>query len=179
MNDLLLRALRCEDTPRRPLWIMRQAGRYLPEYRELRAKYSFLEMCQNPEAAAKVTLMPFERFPLDGAIVFADLMSPVPALGREVDFAPGPVVADPVRTAKDVASLRSPAQEDIGPEVMETLARVKEGLNGRATLLGFAGAPWSIAAYMVQGKGAKGFPELRILSSGSAIEIYKEEGLPQ
>lgn len=164
MNDLLLRVLKGEEGTRRPLWIMRQAGRYLPEYRALRAKYSFEDLCAQPELATKVTLMPFERFPLDGAIIFADLMSPVPAMGRAVRFAPGPVVDDPIRTRADVESLRVPDQEEIAPTVIDTLKLVKAGLNGRATLLGFSGAPWSIAAYMVQGQGKKGFPELRTMA---------------
>ena len=91
MNDLLMRTLRGEPTDRRPLWIMRQAGRYLPEYRALRERHSFEELSRTPRLAADVTLMPIERFPLDGAIVFADLMSPVSALGIDVKFDPGPV----------------------------------------------------------------------------------------
>ena len=166
MNDRLLRTLHGETTDRRPLWIMRQAGRYLPEYRALRATNSFEDLCADPELAAQVTLMPFERFPLDGAIIFADLMSPVPALGRPVRFAPGPVVDNPVRTAADVESLVAEDPDAVGAEVMKTLSLVKNRLDGRATLLGFSGAPWSIAAYLVQGQGKKGFPELRAMAFG-------------
>ena len=90
MNDLLLRALRCEPTERRPLWLMRQAGRILPEYRALRAQHSFEELCADPDLAAEVTLLPLDRFPMDAAIVFADLMSPAAALGVDVRFEPGP-----------------------------------------------------------------------------------------
>ncbi|MEZ4654351.1 MAG: uroporphyrinogen decarboxylase [Candidatus Eisenbacteria bacterium] len=159
-NDLLLRTLRGQRVERRPVWIMRQAGRYLPEYRELRAQHTFEEMCGDPELAATATLQPIERFGLDGAIVFADLMSPVAALGIDVRFDPGPVVAEPIRTAQQVARL--PEQDGvIGPEVMETLALVRQRLEGRATLLGFAGGPWSIAAYLVEGRGERGFPGLR------------------
>jgi len=165
VNDLLLRALRGERTPRRPLWIMRQAGRYLPEYRALRASHSFEQMSRDPALAAEVTLQPLARFPLDAAIIFADLMSPIPALGLPVRFDPGPVLASPVRTAADVDALRTPAPDEIAPEVIDALSRVKRALGGRAALLGFAGSPWSLAAYLVQGRGSPGFPALRALAA--------------
>ncbi|MGH7523645.1 MAG: uroporphyrinogen decarboxylase [Gemmatimonadales bacterium] len=163
MNDLLLRTLRGEATPRRPLWIMRQAGRYLPEYRALRQRHSFEELSGNAELAADVTLLPLARFPLDGAIIFADLMSPIPALGIPVRFDPGPVIERPIRTAADVNALLDPAADEIAPVVTATLRQVKGRLAGRAALLGFAGAPWSLAAYLVQGRGSPGFPALRAL----------------
>ncbi len=163
MNDLFLRALKGEKTERRPLWIMRQAGRYLPEYRELRKEHTFEELCAQPDVAAEATLQPMARFPLDASIVFADLMSPVAALGVDFHFDPGPIVPRPVRTAADIRALRRPDPEEIAPEVPATLRIVKKKLAGRANLIGFAGAPWSIAAYMVEGKGGKGFPHLRAL----------------
>ena len=98
-DKLLLKAIRREAVQRRPLWIMRQAGRYLPEYRAFRAKHSFKELAGEAELAAEVTLMPLKRYPLDAAIVFADIMSPMPSLGIEFDFDPGPVVANPIRDA--------------------------------------------------------------------------------
>lgn len=168
MNDLMLRTLRGEATPRRPLWIMRQAGRYLPEYRALRAQHRFEYLAGNAELAAEVTMLPMARFPLDAAIIFADLMSPIPALGLGVRFDPGPVLAAPVRTAADVAALRDPASAEIAPEVMAALRIVKRELGGRAALLGFAGSPWSLAAYVVQGRGAPGFPALRALLAQDA-----------
>lgn len=170
MNDILLRALRGASTERRALWVMRQAGRYLPEYRALRAKHTFEELSGSAELAAEVTLQPLARFPLDGAIIFADLMSPIPALGVPVRFDPGPVLAAPIRTAADVDALREPADEEIAPEVIDALGRVQRALDGRATLLGFAGAPWSLAAYLVQGRGSPGFPALRALAA-------RDEGL--
>jgi uroporphyrinogen decarboxylase len=166
VTHLLLRALRREDVPRRPIWLMRQAGRYLPEYRALRAEHAFLELARDPALAAEVTLQPLARFPLDAAIVFADLMSPVAAMGVDFDFAPGPVLERPVRTRADVDALRVPAADEIAPEVPATLRIVRERLerDGRdAALVGFGGAPWSIAAYLVQGQGAKDFPALRML----------------
>ncbi len=168
MNDLLLRTLRGDATPRRPVWIMRQAGRYLPEYRALRARHRFEALSGNPELAIEVTLLPMARFQLDAAIIFADLMSPIPALGLGVHFDPGPVIDRPVRSAVDVDRLRQPSRDEIAPEVITALRGVKQELNGRAALLGFAGSPWSLAAYLVQGRGAPGFPALRALLAQDA-----------
>jgi len=161
MNDLYLRTLRGESTERRPLWIMRQAGRYLPEYRALRKEHTFEQLCASPELSADVTMMPMERYALDAAIVFADLMSPVAALGIDVRFAPGPVIDSPIRDVAAVRALHVPDGPEIAPEVPQTLALVKERLAGRANLIGFAGSPFSIAAYLVQGKGGKDFALLR------------------
>jgi len=166
MSKILLQALGGHPTPRRPVWIMRQAGRYLPEYRELRGKATFEELAGNAELAAEVTLQPLRRFPLDAAIVFADLMSPVGALGIPVRFDPGPVLERPVRDAASIRALPEAAPEAIAPEVMETLRRVKRELAPGVTLLGFGGAPWTLAAYLVEGQGKSGFPRLRALMHG-------------
>jgi len=164
MNDRFMKALAGRPTDRRPLWIMRQAGRFLPEYRALRAEHSFEELCASPELSAEVTMMPMERFELDAAIVFADLMTPVAALGIEVRFDPGPVLEKPLRGAADIRALKVPSQgSEIGPEVPSILRRVKGQLAGRANLIGFAGSPFSIAAYLVQGRGGKDFIGLRAL----------------
>ena len=165
MNDLLLRALRGERTERRPLWIMRQAGRYLPEYRELRAEFSFEELCARPDLATQVTLMPLQRFPLDAAIVFADIMSPIEALGIEVRFEPGPVIDEPLRSAAAIEALPDTWSDAVAPDVVETMRRVKKELAGRVPVLGFSGGPWTLAAYLVQGQGARGFPALRALAA--------------
>jgi uroporphyrinogen decarboxylase len=166
MDDkLLLKALRRETTPRRPLWIMRQAGRYLPEYREFRHKHSFKALAGNPELATEVTLMPLNRYPLDAAIVFADIMSPVPALGVEFDFDPGPVVAAPIRDAAAIERLRRPAPAEIAPEVIAALKLTRAALPSSTALLGFCGAPWTLAAYLVEGKGTKDFPTLRAFAA--------------
>lgn len=163
-RQLFLDTMAAKATPRRPLWVMRQAGRYLPEYRALREKYTFEQLSGNAELSAAVTLQPLARFPLDCAIIFADLMSPIPALGLHVSFAPGPVMARPVRTAADVDALRVPARDEIAPSVMSALRTVRDALGGRQALLGFAGSPWSLAAYVVQGKGGQGFPALRAMA---------------
>ncbi|MFT7486109.1 MAG: uroporphyrinogen decarboxylase [Candidatus Paceibacteria bacterium] len=164
MNNRFLNTLRGETTDRRPLWIMRQAGRFLPEYRALRAEHSFEELCASPELSAEVTMMPMDRFELDAAIVFADLMTPVEALGIDVRFDPGPVLEKPLRSAADIRALRVPeCGEEIAPAVYSTLKLVKERLDGSANLIGFGGSPFSIAAYLVQGKGGKDFIQMRAL----------------
>lgn len=163
-RSLFLNAIAGRPTARRPLWVMRQAGRYLPEYRALREKYSFEQLSGNAELAATVTMQPLARFPLDAAIIFADIMSPVESLGLEVRFSPGPVLSSPVRTAADVAALRTPTREEIAPSVMAALRLVKRELGDSKALLGFAGSPWSLAAYLVQGRGSPGFPALRALA---------------
>ena len=165
MSTLLARAIAREPVPRRPLWIMRQAGRYLPEYRALRERYGFKELAGEPELAAEVTLQPLRRFPLDAAIVFADIMSPVPALGIDFDFEPGPVVAQPIRSAAAVASLREPDPGEVAPEVIAALRHVRASLPDGTALLGFCGAPWTLAAYLVEGRGVKDFPTLRAFAA--------------
>ena len=164
-DKLLLRAIRREAVPRRPLWIMRQAGRYLPEYREFRSKHSFKELAGRAELAAEVTLMPLKRYAFDAAIVFADIMSPMPSLGIEFDFDPGPVVANPIRDKAAIERLRRPDAQEIAPEVIEALKLTRAALPKRTALLGFCGAPWTLAAYLVEGKGAKDFPTLRAFAA--------------
>ena len=162
-NRLLMRALRCEPTERRPLWIMRQAGRFLPEYRELKARYSFEELCADPALACEVTMMPMRRFPFDAAIVFADLVTPIAALGVDFRFDPGPVFGRQVRTCAERARRARSSAEEIAPEVAETLRRVRAELDDDTALLGFGGAPLSMAAYLVEGRGVSGFPTLRAM----------------
>ena len=165
MSKLLLDAVSRRATPRRPLWIMRQAGRYLPEYREFRKTHSFKALAGDAELATEVTLMPIERFPLDAAIVFADIMSPLPALGIEFDFDPGPVVEAPIRDAAAIDGLRHPDPEEVAPEVMRALALTRAALPDSIALLGFCGAPWTLAAYLIEGRGVKEFPMLRAFAA--------------
>lgn len=163
-RDLMVRTLRFEDTPRRPLWIMRQAGRILPEYRALKERHGFAGLARNPELAAEVTLMPLRRFPLDAAITFADIMSPLPALGVDFRFDPGPVIAEPIRDPGSVAALPDPDRLDdaeIAPEVTAAQRLVRRELDPGTALLGFAGAPLTLAAYLVEGRGVRDFPRLR------------------
>ena len=167
-DKLLMKAIRREPTRRRPLWIMRQAGRYLPEYREFRQKVSFKDLAGSPDLAAEVTLMPLKRYPLDAAIIFADIMSPMPSLGVEFDFDPGPVVANPLRDAAAIERLRRPEPAEIAPEVIAALKLTRAALPPETALLGFCGAPWTLAAYLVEGKGAKDFPTLRAFAAAGA-----------
>jgi uroporphyrinogen decarboxylase len=150
----LLRAVRGERQARPPIWIMRQAGRYLPEYREIRAKApSFLQFCYTPALAAEATLQPLRRFDLDGAILFSDILVIPDALGREVSFeaGEGPRL-DPV-DVESVASLRVEGVVERLAPVLETLARVKGQLAPDKTMIGFCGAPWTVATYMIAGRG--------------------------
>jgi uroporphyrinogen decarboxylase len=163
-NDLLLRALLREPTPRRPIWLMRQAGRYLPEYRATRKRAgNFLAMCTNPEIACEVTLQPIDRYPLDAAILFSDILTIPHAmnLGLEFEAGEGPTFARPVRTAADIDKLPIP---DPGHElkyVVDAVALIRRELKGRVPLIGFAGSPWTVATYMVEGGGSKAFGRIK------------------
>jgi len=157
VSDLYLRAARGESVPRPPVWLMRQAGRYLPEYREVRSKVDFLTLCSTPELAAKVTIQPIDRLGVDAAILFSDLMVPAPPMGLELTFDPGPVIANPVRTEADVRALRIPDPAEEIPHVYETIRIVRRELAGRVPLIGFGGAPFTLAAYLVEGHGTRSF----------------------
>ncbi len=137
---------------------MRQAGRYLPEYRKLREKYGFWELCKKPELAAEVTLMPLQRFPVDAAIIFADLMTPLEAAGVKFELREGfgPIIEEPIRSSKDVENLLVPESDEIAPETIQAIHFVKRELNG-IPLIGFAGAPFTLASYLVEGKGTRDF----------------------
>ncbi|RXK83291.1 uroporphyrinogen decarboxylase [Filimonas effusa] len=162
-NDLLLRTLRGEATERTPVWMMRQAGRYLPDYIKLREKYSFFERCQRPELATEITLQPVDQVGVDAAIIFSDILVVPQAMGLEVQLIEhkGPVLPDPIKTAKDLERLRIPDVEESLGYVFEALRLTKKELNGRVPLIGFAGAPWTLLCYMVQGKGSKTFDEAK------------------
>jgi uroporphyrinogen decarboxylase len=175
-NDLLLRALLREPTARRPIWLMRQAGRYLPEYRATRAKAGgFLEMCTNPEIACEITLQPVDRFPLDAAILFSDILTIPHAmnLGLEFEAGEGPKFERPVRSAADIDKLGIP---DPGRElkyVVDAVARVRRELRGRVPLIGFAGSPWTVATYMVEGGGSKTFGVIKRMMYEAPRELHR------
>jgi uroporphyrinogen decarboxylase len=161
--SLFLDACRGQATPRPPLWLMRQAGRYLPEYRDVRSRVSFLELCKNPTLAAEVTLQPIRRFGFDAAILFSDLLIPLEAMGLPVVFTDeGPTIPSPVRADADLARLElfDPAQRTAF--VLETIGRVR-GLLGETPLIGFAGAPFTVATYAIEGKTSKRFIETKKL----------------
>jgi len=162
-NGRFLRACRCEPVDRVPVWIMRQAGRYLPEYRALRAKHDFLTLCTTPELAAEATMQPIRRFPLDAAILFSDILIPAAAMGCPVTFAPGPQFERPICTAKDLDALHVPDPMEETGFVMEAIRILKRELGEGVPLIGFAGAPVTLATYMVEGGSSKQFDGLRRL----------------
>ena len=163
----LIRALRREPLDRPPLWLMRQAGRLLPEYRQLRARYSFDQAMRTPEVAAEITLQPLRRFPLDAAIVFSDIMAPLTAMGVGIEFDPGPRLTP--LGIDDVARLGEldPANVDF---VSETIAKVRAGLDREVTVIGFAGGPATLLAYLLEGGGSQQFPIFRRALHGDPAE---------
>jgi uroporphyrinogen decarboxylase len=161
-----LAACRREPAAHTPIWIMRQAGRYLPEYRKVREEVDFLTLTKTPELAAEVTLQPVRRFPLDAAILFSDIMTPVEGMGVQLDFAPGPVIANPVRSAAAVEALRVPDPEEDVPFVMETIRILRRELPPRVPLIGFGGAPFTLFCYLVEGRGSKTFSEAKAFLYG-------------
>lgn len=164
-DKLLLRALRREPTERTPVWLMRQAGRYLPEYRAIRAQAGgFLAMVQDPELAAEVTLQPIRRFHMDGAILFSDILLPLQAMGMELEFdESGPSLPKPLRTRAAVEALKPGDPATDLAYVGRALQRVKAGLPPDVALLGFAGAPFTLASYAIEGGTSKSFLELKKL----------------
>jgi uroporphyrinogen decarboxylase len=164
MQDRFLRACRRETVDRTPLWIMRQAGRYLPEYRALRERHDFLAVCRTPELAVEATLQPLRRFPLDAAILFSDILLPLEALGCRMTFAPGPKLAEPVRTRGQVNALAARPAAEALPFVAEAVRLLRRELEGRTPLIGFCGAPFTLAAYLVQGDGGKGFEAVKTMA---------------
>jgi len=166
MGKKLLRVLAGRHEPVPPVWLMRQAGRYLPEYRALREKAGgFLDLCFNPELAAEVTLQPVRRFGFDAAILFSDILVVPLALGRKVEFlsGEGPRL-DPLGDAADLAGLRDAIDGDVVAPVYETVRRVKAMLDERTTLIGFCGAPWTVATYMVAGQATPDQAPARLLA---------------
>jgi uroporphyrinogen decarboxylase len=162
-NDLLLKALRGETVSRPPVWMMRQAGRYLPDYRKLREKYSFFQRCRTPELATEITLQPVRQIGVDAAIIFSDILVVPQAMGLEVQLVEntGPLLPRPVQQESDLARITVPDVKDRLHYVFEALQMTSRELGGLVPLIGFAGAPWTILCYMVQGKGSKTFDGAR------------------
>ena len=157
-NDRFLKACRREPVDCTPVWFMRQAGRYMAEYRALRAKHSMLDLCKKPELAAQVTLQPIDRFPLDAAIIFADILLPLEAMGLNLEFAEGegPVIHNPVREKADVERLKMIDGHELD-YVAEAIRQTRKALNGRVPLIGFAGAPFTLASYAIEGGGSRNY----------------------
>ena len=166
-NDTFLRALLRQPTDYTPVWMMRQAGRYLPEYRATRARAgNFLALCKSPDLATEVTLQPLERFPLDAAILFSDILTIPDAMGLGLYFAEGegPKFERPLR---DEAAIRALAKPDVGTElkyVMDAVSSIRRALDGRVPLIGFSGSPWTLACYMVEGGSSADFRTVKTLA---------------
>ena len=175
-NDLLLRALRREPVPRTPVWVMRQAGRYLPEYRATRARAgSFLGLCTSPELACEVTLQPLARFPLDAAILFSDILTIPLAMGVGLSFeeGEGPRIERPVRSAAAVRALPVP---DVARDlifVTDAIALIRRELDGRVPLIGFAGSPWTVATYLVEGGGSRDFSRITAMRYSEPAVLHE------
>jgi uroporphyrinogen decarboxylase len=165
-NDRFLRALRREPVDTTPVWVMRQAGRYLPEYRATREKAgSFMALATNPELACEVTLQPLDRYELDAAILFSDILTIPDAMGLGLSFVhgEGPQFAHPVRTRADVERLGVPDMESELRYVMDAVRVIRRELAGRVPLIGFSGSPWTLACYMVEGEGSRDFATLKAM----------------
>lgn len=167
-NDLFLRALLRQPTERTPVWIMRQAGRYLPEYRAVREKAGdFMSLCGNPELACEVTLQPLRRYKLDAAILFSDILTIPDAMGLGLHFVTGegPKFKNPVQTAQAIKDLQRPDVEKKLGYVFEAVRTIRRELNGSVPLIGFAGSPWTVATYMVEGQSSREFATIKGLAA--------------
>jgi uroporphyrinogen decarboxylase len=171
MTSRFLDACRRRPTDVRPVWFMRQAGRYMKQYREIRSRHSILEICKRPDLAAAVTLQPVEVLDVDAAIIFADLLLPVEPMGLKLQFiaGEGPVIDNPVRTSHDIDSLSISNTDDLG-YVGESIQQVTRALAGRVPVIGFVGAPFTLASYMIEGGASRTFLETKQL-------MYRDEGL--
>ncbi len=175
-NDRFLRALRREPVDRTPVWLMRQAGRYLPEYRATRKRAgSFLAMAKNPDLACEVTLQPLARFPLDAAILFSDILTVPDAMGLGLYFVEGegPKFERPIRTAEDVAKLAVPDMETELRYVMDAVRVIRRELNNSVPLIGFSGSPWTLACYMIEGGGSDNFSKIKAMALNAPELLHR------
>ncbi|NOT85299.1 MAG: uroporphyrinogen decarboxylase [Methylococcaceae bacterium] len=164
MNDTFIRTLLKQPVTRTPVWMMRQAGRYLPEYRKVREQAgSFMDLCTNPELACEVTLQPLERFAFDAAILFSDILTIPDAMGLGLTFTEGegPKFSRPIKTAADIHNLKNPDPEGELRYVMDAVRLIRKNLHGRVPLIGFSGSPWTLATYMVEGGTSKSFAKVK------------------
>src|SRR4029079_15605195 len=163
-DSLFLRACRRQPVERTPIWMMRQAGRYLPAYRAVRARASFLELCRSPDLACEGTLQPIDEFGFDAAILFSDIPITLPAMGLDVTFPDaGPKIATPIRTQAAIDALHIPDPEAELPYVMAAVRKIQAALAGRVPLIGFAGAPLTMLTYAVEGGGSKDYAHTKAM----------------
>ena len=173
MNDRLIRACRREPVDRTPIWMMRQAGRYLKEYRDIRQKVSFLELCKDIDLAAEVSLQPLRIVGVDAVIFFSDILIPVEAMGVNVSLTDkGPEIENPIRSIADVRKLRVPDPASEVPFVGNILKRLRSELRNEVPLVGFSGAPWTLASYMIEGGGTKSFAEIKKMAYSEPSTLH-------
>ncbi|TAN43109.1 MAG: uroporphyrinogen decarboxylase [Nitrospirae bacterium] len=172
MNDTFLKACRGEEVDYTPVWLMRQAGRYMKEYQEVRSKVDFLTLCKTPELATKVTLQPVDILNVDAAILFSDILIPVEAMGMHLEFSDkkGPILGDPVRSKSGVDRLVIPDTEDSMPFVLEAIRMLRQELAGKVPLIGFSGAPYTLATYIIEGGSSRNFAHTKKM-------MYQNPGL--
>ncbi|HMQ34601.1 MAG TPA: uroporphyrinogen decarboxylase family protein, partial [Chloroflexaceae bacterium] len=168
MTNRILAACRREPTDRTPIWLMRQAGRYMSVYRAVRERHGFLEMVKRPEVAAEVTLQPIEAFGMDAAIIFADILPPLEGLGIKLTFekGEGPVIHNPIRAPADIAALRPYDPEEVSGYTLEALRLVKAALPAGTALYGFSGAPFTLASYAIEGGGSREYRRTKAMMYG-------------
>lgn len=168
-QSVFVRAARRESTEYTPVWFMRQAGRILPEYRELRQKWGLIEICRQPELCAEVTLQPMRRMPLDAAVLFADIMLPLVGVGVDLQLVDdvGPVIANPIRTASDAETLRAIEPEVDVPFVLETIRMVRTEIAPARGVIGFAGGPFTLASYLIEGRPTRDFARTKAMMYGA------------
>jgi uroporphyrinogen decarboxylase len=180
MNDTFLRACRGEEVEYTPVWLMRQAGRYLPEYQAVRSNIDFLTLCKNPKLAVEVTLQPVDILGVDAAILFSDILIPLEAMGMRLEFSEkeGPVLSEPVRNRAAVERLTIPEVEDDLPFVFDTIRILRKELEHKVPLIGFSGAPFTLATYMIEGGTSKNFLHTKkFMFQYSAVFQYLMEKL--
>ena len=173
---LLLRAARGESVERPPVWMMRQAGRYMKVYRELRDRYpSFRERSENPDLSYEISMQPFKSFKPDGVILFSDILTPLPGMGINFDIveSKGPIIQEPINCYKQVNELKDLNPEESLPFVGEVLSRLRESVGNQAAVLGFVGAPWTLAAYVVEGKSSKNYAVIKAMAFQEPELLHK------